>query len=67
MSSVNGDGYLATGFSLCEIVTLMSVWQRAISRETLPDSSLLLAHRLRRRPSIKPTLGQRLVFAGMPR
>ena len=29
-----------------------------------PDVSLLLAHRLRRRPNSKPTLGLRLMFAG---
>ena len=30
----------------------------------LPNVGLLLAHRLRRWPYSKPTLGQRLVFAG---
>ena len=29
-----------------------------------PDVGLMLAHRLRRWTNIKPTLGQRLVFAG---
>ena len=29
-----------------------------------PNVALMLARRLRRRPSIKATLGQRLVFAG---
>ena len=30
-----------------------------------PNVGLLLAHRLRRWPNINPTLGERLVFAGI--
>ena len=30
-----------------------------------PNVGLLLAHRLRRWPNSKPTLGQRLMFAGL--
>ena len=34
-------------------------------QETLPQRCLLLAHRLRRCPNSKPTLGQRPIFADM--
>ena len=35
-----------------------------ISTRKCPNAGLMLGHRRRRWPSIKPTLGRRLVFAG---
>ena len=35
-----------------------------LNQTSFPNSSLMLYHRLRHRPSIKPTLGRRLVFVG---